>query len=135
MSKKLPLELKYSAKHHRTKITESAQFLNCLPIKDDYKSLFLDVYVLRGLRSIFTFREELIEIAQNGCDVTKLFLEEKLCGISVIHKIVMNADKKNRAEIYQEIKNNGIKNSWEDIEKYLTTPTKPTLFNETKKDK
>jgi len=129
MSKKIPLGLKYAAKHHRNKITEAAHFLNCLPIQDDYKALFLDVYATRGLQNLFSFRNELVDIAQNGCDVTKMFLEEKLCGISVIHKIVVNASKKDRAEVYREIKNNGVKNSWEEIEKFLLKPGQPTLFS------
>jgi hypothetical protein len=127
---KLPLGLKYEAKEQRHKITQAAHFLNHLPIQDDYKALFLSTYRVRGWQSLIGYKEELIDISHYGCDVTKLFLESKLIGLSTLHKIVMNADEAKRAEIYRLIKDGGLKPNRKEIEKLLISDAAPTLFDD-----
>ncbi len=126
---KLPIELKYTGKMLRKKITHTAKFLNALPIEDDYKDLFLRTYGSRGWQNIEKLAPELITIADYGCDVTKMFLEQKLIGVHSLYRVVISASESERAEIYQLIKNGGVKPHWRDIERLLKTDTEPRLFN------
>ena len=128
--KKLPIELKYEAKEQRHEITQTAHFLNHLPIQDDYKALFLSTYRSRGWQNLIGYKDELIDISHYGCDTTKLFLESKLIGLSTLHRIIMNAGERKRAEIYQLIKDGGLKPNKDEIEKILMVDAVPTLFND-----
>jgi hypothetical protein len=125
--KKLDIELKFSAKKHRRVFTQVINYINSLPVDGSYKALFLDAYRSRGWKNIIPYRSELTDIGQNGCDVTKMFLESKLCGLTTLHDIVMYADKKRRAEVYQIIKNKGVKASREEVQKYLKMKPSPKL--------
>lgn len=127
--KKMSIELITSAKQHRHTITLTAKFLNALPIEGAYKGLFLDAYRSRGWQNLTAYRDELVDIAQNGCDITKLFLESKLCGLTYLHRIVMGADEKQRAVIYQLIKAHGVKNTRDDVELILTGGADKTLLD------
>ena len=125
--KRLPIELIVSSKEQRHDVTLTARFLNSLPIADSYKGLFHNVCRVRGWVNLHAYKDELIDIATNGCDVTKMFLENKMCGLSTLHLIVMNADLKKRTEVYQLIKSGGVKANREELEKILMIEPVPAL--------
>ncbi len=127
MSKALPIELRTIASVQRKAITETARWINLLPISLEYKSIFLSMNNHRGWQSIQSYSTELIEISEQNCDVVKLFLEGKLCGLKTVHKIAMRADAKHRAHIYQLIKDGGIKGTSKEVDKLLTIKLPDTL--------
>ena len=127
MTRTLPLELRTVASEQRKAITETARWINSLPIGLEYKTLFLGMNGLRGWQSIRNYSTELIEISEQDCDVIKLFLKGKLCGLKTVHRIAMQADAKHRAHIYQLIKDGGIKGTLDEVNKLLTVNLPATL--------
>ena len=125
-------ELKAAAKEIRHGVTLTAKWINRLNIPDRYKALYLRTSRYRGWRNIREFEPELIDIASYGCDATQMFLSDKLCGIRKLHEIVMNYNEKQRAELYQSIKNQGVKLTNREIEKEMAKLSKnPSLFSQT----
>jgi len=127
MSKALPIELRTIAVEQRKAITENARWINSLPMNTEYKVLFLSMRGERGWQNIQDFKSELIQISEQNCEVIKLFLKGKLCGLKTIYKIAMSADAKHRSHIYQQIKNHGIKATTDEINKLLTVNLPHTL--------
>ncbi len=128
--KKLPPELKQIGKMQRAAVTDVAHWINHLPIREEYKALFLRLNGYRGWQNLPKYRAELIDIASNGCDITKMLLEGKMCGLSTVHLIVTNADERKRTEVYQLIKEGGVKNTKDEIEKIIGVPAEPRLFDD-----
>ncbi len=127
MTMKISPDLRAVASSQRMGITEKSKWLNNLPIDDEYKVLFMEMNSHRGWQNIQKFETELVEIYENRCDVLKMFLEGKLCGLSTVYQIAMKADRKHRAYIYQLIKNGGIKGTHSEVEKFLQIKMPDTL--------
>lgn len=119
MTKALPIELRIVENKFRKNITSTARLINTLPIDTEHKVLFMEMIGTRGIKEVKRSETNLIAIYDNTCEVMKLLLQEKLCGISTMATIALRADKKRRVYIYQEIRNNGIKATRDEINKLL----------------
>ena len=108
---------------------QRVHFLEELDISDDYADLYYKVARYRGWQNLELFRDELEYIARNGCDVTKMFLENKMIGVNKLYRIVRYASKAKRADIYIKIRDNGMKASESEIDTMLMAEISPTLFN------
>ena len=119
---------KTTGKQIRKEFTEKMHYINSLPIKDEYKALFLEVTKRRGLQDLSKLKDSMIAISDGSCEVTRLFLVQKLIGIELLHFIVENADKKKRVDVYEAIKKGGVKASREEVEKLIGVPLIPRLL-------
>jgi len=124
MNKELEIELI----KHQEDLLNMAKFIDALQIETEYKVMFLALISTRGIKNAYKYAHVITHISNNGCEVIKLLLTHKTCGIELMHLISTVDNLNTRVEIYKNIMEHGTKKT--DIDKLMcTTPNLLDFIN------
>ena len=101
--------LRLEVERETSKIQLMAYKINELDIDEEHKSLFFNLIMHRGIVGYELFLDTMQYVYDNRCEVTRLLLEGKECGIETIGLFASCPDKKRRVDVYRDMSVNGVK--------------------------